>query len=188
MKKKGIESAQSVGTALPGSETILTFRLGKQLYGMPIMVVTQIIEIVAITHLPQLPRGIQGAINVHGQIVPVVDLRVRFGLECAPYHLRTPMILAEAHGRTLALVVDAVDDVVTVTPVDAPIPTDIKVPTTYLREVVQVGQAVVPVLEVQHVLSQEERTQLARLLPSANRPQRNAQNARQWTLTSGAIS
>lgn len=188
MRKKGVESAQSLGTALPGSGIILTFRLGKQLYGVPIMVVTQIIEIVAITHLPQLPQGIQGAVNVHGQIVPVVDLRVRFGLECAPYHLRTPMILAEAHGRTLALVVDAVDDVVTMTPVDAPIPTDIKAPAAYLREVVQVQQAVVPVLEVQHLLSQEEQTQLARLLPGVNRSRHNAQRARQWSLTSGAIS
>jgi purine-binding chemotaxis protein CheW len=141
------------------------------MFGLPITAVSQIIEIVAITHLPQLPKGIQGAINVHGRIVPVIDLRRRFGLECAPYHLHTPMILAEADDRMLALIVDMVDDVVTVTPTavnNLPAHTP-SLPC--LAEQFQLGHEVVPVLDIQHLLSHDEQAQLARLLPST--PSRN---------------
>lgn len=146
---------------------ILTFRLGGQLYGLPVTAVSQIIEIVAITHLPQMPKGIQGAINVHGRIVPVIDLRRRFGLECAPYHLHTPMILAEVDGCVLALIVDMVDDVVTVAPTAAGALADIAIPPTCLIEVVQLNEQVVPVLDIQKLLNPEEQNQLARLLPAA---------------------
>src|SRR5690606_16859160 len=103
-------------TASSANGTILTFDLDGQLYGLPLTAVAQIIEIVAITHLPQMPQGFQGAINVHGQIVPVIDLRRRFGLDCPPYHLHTPLVLIWANGRMLALIVDHVDEVATVLP------------------------------------------------------------------------
>ena len=99
-----------------GQGYVLTFRLADQLFGLPVTTVLQIVEMVAITRLPQLPEGIQGAINVHGRIVPVLDLRLRFGLDCIPYHLHTPIVLTELNDRMLALVVDSVEEIVEMPP------------------------------------------------------------------------
>ncbi|NJN55681.1 MAG: chemotaxis protein CheW [Anaerolineae bacterium] len=163
MKKKRMSSLPSdtvVSTAVvsPSEEatvgSILTFQLATQRYGLPVTAVNQIVEIVAITHLPQMPQGIQGAINVHGRVVPVIDLRLRFGLDCMPYHLHTPLILVEADGQLLALIVDAVDDVV-----------EVVLPAAEETAVVQVGQELIPLVNVAHLLNRQERQQLAHRLP-----------------------
>jgi chemotaxis signal transduction protein len=70
--------------------------------------VIQIIEMVAITALPQMPPAVRGVINHRGRVIPVLDMRLRLGLPFQPYQLRTPMILVEVDNRPLALVVDSV--------------------------------------------------------------------------------
>lgn len=97
---------------------VLTFCIDGQICGLLITAVRQLIEMVAIIKLPEAPPTIQGVINVHGQIVPVMDLRLRLGLPFLPYHLHTPIILLERNGRTLALVVDHVESVIEVKPID----------------------------------------------------------------------
>ncbi len=166
--KKQSDSSLSLSPDLEetGSGHVLTFQLGAQRYGLPVTAVYQIIEIVAITHLPQMPPGIQGAINVHGRVVPVIDLRLRFGLPCLPYHLHTPLILVEDDDQLLALVVDAVHEVVAV-----------PLPTHETPAVVQVGQELIPLIDVAHLLDQQERQQLAqRLSACARRPATNGKN------------
>lgn len=81
---------------------VLTFLLDGQIFGLPITAVRQLIEMVAIVKLPEAPPAVQGVINVHGQIVLVVDLRLRLGLPSLPYHLYTPIILLEGNGRLAA--------------------------------------------------------------------------------------
>src|SRR6185503_16973181 len=98
--------------------SVLTFRLGGQVYGLPITAVAQIIEMVTLTHLPQLPFAVQGVINLRGKIVPVLDLRTRFGLPFKSYQLHTPIILTHLNGQTLGLVVDWVEEVVEISAAD----------------------------------------------------------------------
>jgi chemotaxis signal transduction protein len=80
---------------------VLSFRLAGHTYGMPVADVMQIIEMLTITPLPQLPLPLKGVINLHGQMIPVMDLRRRFGLPDQPYGLHTPIILADLAGQTL---------------------------------------------------------------------------------------
>jgi purine-binding chemotaxis protein CheW len=87
---------------------ILTFRAGNQEYGLPVSHIIQIIEMVTITALPQMPPAVQGVINYRGRVIPVLDMRLRLGLPFQPYRLRTPVILVEVENRPLALVVDSV--------------------------------------------------------------------------------
>jgi purine-binding chemotaxis protein CheW len=98
--------------------SILTFQVANQEYGLPVSHVIQIIEMVAITALPEMPPAVQGVINQRGRIVPVLDMRLRLGLSFRPYRLRTPMIVVEANNRPLALVVDQVAAVLTLEPAD----------------------------------------------------------------------
>ncbi len=90
---------------------LVAFRLEQQLYALPIEPIEQIIEMVTITPIPQVKHLIEGVINVRGAAVPVVNLRRHLGLLEAPLHLHTPIILVQASGRMVALIVDEVIDV-----------------------------------------------------------------------------
>lgn len=107
-----------LGGSFTQSLAVLTFRTNEQVYALPITAVCQLIEMVAITPVPEAPPTIQGIINVHGEIVPVMDLRLRLGLPYRPYQLHTPIILMQANGRSLALVVDEVETVIEIDAAD----------------------------------------------------------------------
>jgi purine-binding chemotaxis protein CheW len=100
-------------TAPPEQQTsMVTFRLGSQVYALPIAPVRQIIEMVAITPLPQVNQTVLGVINYHGSLAPVINMRRLIGLPDAPLGLHTPIILAEISQRLVGLIVDEVSDVV----------------------------------------------------------------------------
>lgn len=90
---------------------IVVFRLDEQLYALPIESVQEIQQIVELTPVPDSAPAIVGMIDVRGRVVPAIDMRALVGLGPAQYQLDTPMILCRTHGRLVALIVDAVDDV-----------------------------------------------------------------------------
>ncbi len=101
--------------------TVLTFRLDRQVYAIPITPIIQLIEMVTIIPLPQTGNGIEGIINVRGKMAPVVSLRYYVGLEKQPWGLHTPIILIRLpEDRVVGLIVDEVLEVVTLH--DAPAP------------------------------------------------------------------
>ena len=92
-------------------QTLIAFRLDQQLYALPIAPIEQIISMVTITPLPQMSDTIEGAINVRGKVVPVVNLRRHLKLVQAPLRLHTPILLTKIGKRTVGLIVDSVVDV-----------------------------------------------------------------------------
>jgi purine-binding chemotaxis protein CheW len=98
----------------PQKVTIVTFRLGSQVYALPIAPVRQIIEMVTITPLPQVSPNVVGVINFHGVIAPVINLRGHLGLADFPLKLHTPIILVTVSEHLVGLIVDQVLDVVEV--------------------------------------------------------------------------
>lgn len=90
---------------------IVVFRLDDQLYALPIESVQEIQQIVELTPVPDSAPALVGMIDVRGRVVPAIDMRALVGLEVGPYALDTPMILCRTHGRLVALIVDEVDDV-----------------------------------------------------------------------------
>ncbi len=97
--------------ALSERQNVVAFRLDKQTYALPIEPIVQIIDMVAVTSIPQLDAVVEGVINVHGEAVAVVKLRRHFGLSDAPLRLNTPILLAQIGGQTIGLIVDEVTDV-----------------------------------------------------------------------------
>ncbi len=93
-------------------QTVITFRLDRQMYALPVESIVRIIELVPITPLPQVDKVVKGVINVHSHAVPVLDMRSLFGLPEAALHLYTPIILIQLHGQMCGLIVDEVVDVV----------------------------------------------------------------------------
>jgi purine-binding chemotaxis protein CheW len=99
-------------------QQVLTFRLGEAHYGVDILRVREIRGFSAVTGLPQIPQHILGVLNLRGSIIPIVDLRMRFGLPEVQYNGLTVIIVLAvetADGRAEAgIVVDQVSDVIDV--------------------------------------------------------------------------
>ncbi|CCY17240.1 cheW-like protein [Eubacterium sp. CAG:786] len=90
--KEAVAKQQSTDRKLSNENTVLgkvmTFHIGDQIYGIEIQYVTEIIEMQHITKIPHVPPYIKGIINVRSKVVPIVDIRSRFGKEEIPYNNR----------------------------------------------------------------------------------------------------
>ncbi|MDR1570896.1 MAG: chemotaxis protein CheW [Clostridiales Family XIII bacterium] len=92
----------------------LTFTLGDEIYGLAIRYVVEIIGIQSITIVPEVPQYIKGIINLRGKIIPVIDVRLKFGKDEAEYSDRTCIIVIEIGDVSVGLIVDNVDEVLTI--------------------------------------------------------------------------
>jgi len=90
----------------------LTFRLNEQNYGIPILEVQEIKGWDEVTPIPNSPVYIRGVLNLRGTIVPIIDLRLRFGLQERDYDDFTVIIIVNIRDRLAGLVVDSVSDVI----------------------------------------------------------------------------
>jgi len=105
-----MENGSSVRSAAE-MQHVLAFNLAQRMYALPLAAVVQIIPMVALTPVPQMPPAVEGLMNFRGKAVPLINLRRYLGLpECA-LALHTPIILLMVEGRTVGLIVDAVIDV-----------------------------------------------------------------------------
>jgi purine-binding chemotaxis protein CheW len=94
------------------SSEFLTFRLGKEEYGIEILKVQEIRGYDAITRIANAPEFIKGVVNLRGVIVPIVDMRIKFNLGEAHYDQFTVVIILNVSGRIVGIVVDGVSDVI----------------------------------------------------------------------------
>lgn len=92
----------------------LIFSLDDEEYGMEIKNVTEIIGIQSITEVPELPEYFKGIINLRGNIIPVMDVRLRFGKEQIEYNDRTCIIVNNVHDLSYGLIVDSVTEVLAI--------------------------------------------------------------------------
>ncbi len=92
-------------------DKFLTFILSQEEYGIEIRHVTEIIGIQNITEVPDMPHYIKGVINLRGKVIPVMDVRLRFGLEERDYDDRTCIIVINIDEQSVGLIVDRVSEV-----------------------------------------------------------------------------
>ncbi len=114
--------APATNDSAGAAHQVLTFCLGSETYAVEILLVQEIRGWTSVTRLPQAPPHMLGMLNLRGSIVPVIDMRVRFGLEQAPFTPLTVIVVlsvpTEAGRREFGLVVDSVSDVVDIDPSD----------------------------------------------------------------------
>jgi purine-binding chemotaxis protein CheW len=111
---QGAKSAAAAGAATDGqANEFLTFRLGKEEYGIEILKVQEIRGWEQPTTIANSPEFIKGVINLRGTIVPIVDMRIKFNLGEASYDTFTVVIILNVAGRVVGMVVDSVSDVIT---------------------------------------------------------------------------
>jgi purine-binding chemotaxis protein CheW len=106
----------SVSEANNNELEVLSFRLGKEEYGISILKVQEIRGYDAVTRIANAPAFLKGVINLRGQIVPIVDMRIRFALGQAEYDAFTVVIILNIGRQVIGMVVDSVSDVVTLAP------------------------------------------------------------------------
>ena len=92
----------------------LTFMLGQETYGLEILKVREIIGVMAITAVPRTPDYVKGVINLRGKVIPVVDLRLKFGMEEAVHTEETCIIVVNVGSLEVGIIVDKVSEVLNI--------------------------------------------------------------------------
>lgn len=143
----------------------LTFKIGKEEYGIEIRHVTEIIGIQAITEIPELPMYIKGIINLRGKIIPVMDVRLRFKKEPAEYNDRTCIIVIDIDDVSVGLIVDNVSEVISIPAESIVPPPDTKTGfhNKYIKGIGQVGNNVKLILDCDLLLTDNEKAVLDEL-------------------------
>ena len=140
----------------------LTFSLAGEEYGIGILKIREIIGMLPITSVPETPHYVKGVINLRGKVIPVVDLRLRFGMPEIAYTERTCIIVVEmkSSGGTVHIgtVVDAVSEVLNIKGEDiADTPSfGAKFNSDYILGMAKMGKGVKLLLDIDRVLSSEE--------------------------------
>lgn len=140
----------------------LTFRLLDELYGIRVDAILQIIAIPQITPIPRTPPFVKGVINLRGKIIPVIDLRLRFGLEPTEYDARTSIIIlrtAVNHAEVyIGVIVDTVLEVMDILEQQIEDKPDfgVKLDTEYILGMAKVKEKVVTLLDIENVLTRDE--------------------------------
>jgi len=97
------------------SSQFVTFTLGSEEYGVEVMKVKEILGYQGITEVPNMPAFVQGVINLRGLVVPVIDVRLKLGMEKRNYDGYSVVFVLEIDDGTIGIIVDAVSDVISLT-------------------------------------------------------------------------
>lgn len=161
-----VETSKTIGQLEPfqseNEGKYLTFQLAGEGYGIGILKVREIIGMLPVTPVPQTPMFLKGVINLRGQVIPVVDLRLKFGLMEEEYTERTSIIVVEVKGLTnnipIGIVVDTVSEVINIQAEEiepAPI-FGASINTNFILGMAKTEGGVKILLNIDQVLSAEE--------------------------------
>ena len=140
----------------------LTFSLAEEEYGIGILKIKEIIGMMPVTTVPRTPEYVKGVINLRGKVIPIIDLRLRFGMEAIDYTERTCIIVVEIEGQTgtvqVGVVVDAVSEVLNVETKDIEDTPQFgrSLDTEYILGMAKMEGGVKILLDVDQVLTGEE--------------------------------
>lgn len=146
----------------------LTFSLAGEEYGVDILAVREIRCWSRVTRIPQTPDYVLGVLNLRGAVVPIMDLRLRFGLQRESYGDDTVMIVVAIGDRLFGIVVDAVSDVIDIDPAAIkPVPDmGAVVDTRYLKGLATHVERMVMLLDVEKLMRPEDVETLEAALPA----------------------
>ncbi|WP_419148985.1 chemotaxis protein CheW [Pseudoalteromonas 'SMAR'] len=162
MTEQASINEQLVMTNREGDKQFLTFMMAEEEYGMDILSVQEIRGWEEVTAIPNSPKFVNGAINLRGTIVPIIDLRVRFGLPRVEYGPLTVVVVVAVEIRdntkVMGLVVDAVSDVYTINEETAKDVPEFQGSenSLFVQGLVNVGEKMVVLLNLKRILDLDE--------------------------------
>ncbi|MDW8037856.1 MAG: chemotaxis protein CheW [Thermoguttaceae bacterium] len=159
---RAAETSQSEGS---GTLQLVSFHLADEEYAVEITKVREIILLSEITRVPQTPDYVRGLINLRSMVIPVIDLRRRFGLPPGEQTSESRIMVVDVRGKTIGIVVDAVDEVLRVSrdKIAPPPPTVVGPGREYLRGLVKLEGRLLIFLDIDQILRQEDQETLARM-------------------------
>jgi purine-binding chemotaxis protein CheW len=163
MAETKIETRDDLLSGSRGTMQLVSFRLDKEEYGIEITRVREIILMGEITRVPETPPHIKGLINLRSTVIPIVDLRLRFGLpEEAPTD-HTRIMVVNVAGKTIGIVVDAVSEVLRISAeqIAPPPPTVAGLNNEYLTGLVKLDDRMLILLDIDKVVGRGEANLLA---------------------------
>jgi purine-binding chemotaxis protein CheW len=142
---------------------LVSFNLGDEEYGVDILRVQEINRMVRITKVPKAPEFVEGVINLRGKVIPIIDLRKRFGLAVKPHDKNTRIIVVDIEGRTVGLVVDGVSEVLrfSMDTIEPPPSMVTGVDAEYIWGVGKLEDRLLILLDLSKVLGKNEKDYLA---------------------------
>ncbi|HUA57666.1 MAG TPA: chemotaxis protein CheW [Verrucomicrobiae bacterium] len=146
----------------PRAGKYLTFQLAQEEFGIRVLKVREIMGLQEITAVPQTPGHVKGVINLRGKVVPVIDLRLKFGLDAAEYTQRTCIIVTQVQGESssvmMGIVVDGVSEVLNLSGAEIEDTPDFgeSAGSQYLLGMAKVKGKVKILLDIDRVLSTQE--------------------------------
>jgi purine-binding chemotaxis protein CheW len=151
------EANQQIGLSRDGSQ-FLTFQLGEELYGVDILRVQEIKGYTTVTKIPNTPSHIKGVLNLRGTIVPIIELRTKFGMPTIEYTMFTVIVVVVVQEKVMGLIVDAVSDVLDIAKNDIqPAPKfGAKIDVSFLNGIGKSGDKLVALLNMDQLLSDGE--------------------------------
>jgi len=164
------ESQGSTNQADARCGKYLTFQLGREEFGIRVLKVREIMGILEITAVPQTPPHVKGVVNLRGKVVPVIDLRLKFGLPATDYTQRTCIIVTQVKGESglilMGVIVDGVSEVLNLAPSDIEDTPDFgeEIAGSYLLGLAKVKGKVKILLDIDRVLSSQDLHHLKAML------------------------
>lgn len=148
---------QQMGFSTEGCQ-YLTFILGEEHYGIEILRVQEIKGYTTVTRIPNTPEYIKGVLNLRGTIVPIVDLRTKFGMERIDYTRFTVIVVVVVLDRVVGIIVDGVSDVLNIPrkEVQPPPRFGASVDVSFISGIGKCGEMLVALLDIDRVLSEIE--------------------------------
>lgn len=146
------------GTSNDQMNQFVSFVLAGEEYGVPILSVQEIIRYETLTRVPQSPEFVDGVLNLRGQVIPVVNLRRKFGLNEQEVDRATRIIVVEVKDRIVGIVVDEVSEVLIVNQEDVapPPPMGAQVQSEYISGMGKINETLIILLDIDKILSSEE--------------------------------
>jgi len=151
---------------------VVGFRIGRETFGLPIEMVREIVRVPEITSVPNAPDYIEGVINLRGRIIPVVDLRKRFGEKSFEAHKTNRIVVVEMQSRAIGLLVNSASEVLRIPPSEIEEPGNVfkEGELSYITGVGKLKGRLVILLDLSKVLERGELQKLEEAAESVAEP------------------
>ena len=143
-------------------QQLVVFDLSGEAYGIAIESVREIIRLQEITQVPRTPSFVEGVINLRGKVIPVVELRKRFGLEAKERDEDTRIVNVDIGGQEIGMVVDAVTEVLRISSnqVEPPSAVITTADSGYLRGIAKLDDRLIILLDLDQILNTDEKAEI----------------------------
>lgn len=149
--------------ALLNADKYLSFEVNNELFGVEILNVKEIIALMEITQIPKMPNFVKGVINLRGQIIPIIDFRLKFDLEQIEYTSRTAIIICIIDDNYVGFIVDKTAYVLNITEenISAAPKFGTMIDTNFLKAMAKTTHGIVMIVDIKKIFSQNEIEQLS---------------------------